>query len=54
LFMMPHEKYTYLNSSIIRELGRYGQDISEFVPPGVATLMTNKMGVMKNKMGGQS
>jgi phosphopantetheine adenylyltransferase len=32
---MPHEKYTYLNSSIIRELGKYGQDVSEFVPEGV-------------------
>lgn len=44
LFMMPHEKYTYLNSSIIRELGRYGQDISEFVPVGVANIMKQKFG----------
>lgn len=36
IFLMPHEKYTYLNSSIIRELGRYGQDVSEFVPAMVA------------------
>ena len=39
IFMMPHEKYTYLNSSIIRELGRYDQDISEFVPEAVAKKM---------------
>ena len=39
IFMMPHEKYTYLNSSIIRELGRYDQDISEFVPEGVQRRM---------------
>jgi len=35
IFMMPHEKYTYLNSSIIRELARYNRDVSEFVPPYV-------------------
>lgn len=36
IFLMPHERYTYLNSSIIRELGRYGQDVSEFVPSPVS------------------
>lgn len=39
IFLMPHEQYTYLNSSIIRELGRYGQDISSFVPAIVADRM---------------
>lgn len=42
IFMLPHERYTYLNSSIIRELGRYDQDISEFVPPGVARRMKER------------
>jgi pantetheine-phosphate adenylyltransferase len=32
IFMMPNERYTYLNSTIIRELARYGADVSEFVP----------------------
>ena len=36
IFMMPNERYTYLNSSIIRELSRYNADVSEFVPPVVA------------------
>ena len=40
--MMPHERFTYLNSSIIRELGRYDQDITEFVPANVALLMKQK------------
>ena len=35
VFLMPHEKYTFLNSSIVRELARYGQDVGEFVPPAV-------------------
>ncbi len=42
IFLMPHERYTYLNSSIIRELGRYSQDISEFVPAVVAERMKQK------------
>jgi pantetheine-phosphate adenylyltransferase len=42
LFLMPHEKYTYLNSSIIRELSGYGQDVSEFVPPIVVELLKKK------------
>ncbi len=42
VFMMPHEKYTYLNSSIIREISRYGQDTSEFVPPIVSEKLKDK------------
>lgn len=36
IFLMPHEKYTYLNSSIIRELARYKQEVEEFIPPFVS------------------
>ncbi len=36
VFLMPNEKYTYLNSSIVREIAKYGGDISNFVPPKVA------------------
>ena len=36
VFLMPHEQYTYLNSSIVRELARYGKDVSQFVPKVVA------------------
>lgn len=42
VFMMPHEKYTYLNSTIIRELARYGQDVSEFVPEIVSIKLKEK------------
>lgn len=42
ILMMPNEKYTYLNSSIIRELARYKQDISEFVPSIVAEKFREK------------
>jgi pantetheine-phosphate adenylyltransferase len=42
IFLMPHEKYTYLNSSIIRELSRYHQNLTEFVPPVVAERLSKK------------
>ncbi len=42
VFLTPHEKYTYLNSSIIREMARYGRDTSEFVPKNVADKLVEK------------
>ena len=32
VFLMPNEKYTYLNSSLVRELARFKADIKNFVP----------------------
>jgi len=42
VFLTPHEKYTYLNSSIIREMARYGRDTSEFVPANVSKKLIEK------------
>jgi pantetheine-phosphate adenylyltransferase len=35
VFLVPHERYTYLNSTIVREVARLGGDVSDFVPAGV-------------------
>jgi pantetheine-phosphate adenylyltransferase len=32
VFLTSNVKYTYLSSSIVREIGKYGGDISDFVP----------------------
>ena len=32
VFLMPHEKYIYLNSSIIKEVASFGENISHLVP----------------------
>lgn len=45
VFLMPHEEYTYLNSTIIRELARYGKDVSDFVPKVVADALKEKFEV---------
>ena len=42
VFLMPHEKYTYLNSTIIREVARFGGDVSSFITPYVAEKLVNK------------
>lgn len=42
VFLMPHEKYTYLNSSIVRELARLKANVSDFVPPFVAEKLKEK------------
>ncbi len=42
VFLMPNEKYTYLNSTIIREIAKYGSDISGFVPECVRKELEEK------------
>jgi len=42
VFLMPHEKYTYLNSSLIRNLAELNADISEFVPKPVLLALSKK------------
>ncbi len=36
VFLMPHEKYSYISSSLVREIVSLGGDVSSFVPPEVA------------------
>ena len=42
IFLMPKDCYTYLSSTIIKEVGRLGGDISAFVPPVVEAAMRRK------------
>lgn len=44
IFLMPNEKYTYLNSSLIRELAKFNADISDFVPEYVKEKLKSKFG----------
>ena len=47
VFLMPSEKYTYLNSTIVREIARLGGDVSEFVPPVVQKAFARKLHITK-------
>ncbi len=42
VFFMPSEKFTYVNSSIVREVARLDGDVSLFVPPVVAEAFARK------------
>jgi pantetheine-phosphate adenylyltransferase len=42
IFLMPHERYTYLNSTIIRNLASLHADVSNFVPPNVHDALKKK------------
>ncbi|HDP69005.1 MAG TPA: pantetheine-phosphate adenylyltransferase [Candidatus Marinimicrobia bacterium] len=43
VFFMPHEDYTYLSSSTVREIVRFGGDVSEFVPEYVKNELIRKL-----------
>jgi len=45
IFLMPRGAYTYLSSTIIKEIGRLGGDLSAFVPKGVADALRAKYNV---------
>jgi pantetheine-phosphate adenylyltransferase len=36
IFLMPSETYTYLNSTLVKEIARHGGDVSSFVPLAVS------------------
>jgi pantetheine-phosphate adenylyltransferase len=42
VFLMPNEKYTYLNSSIVREIACYHGEFKQFVPPAVYRALKKK------------
>ena len=36
IFVMPNESYSYTSSNLVKQVARYGGDVSNFVPPNVA------------------
>lgn len=42
IFLMPHERYTYLNSTVIRDLASLHADVSSFVPLNVHEALKKK------------
>ncbi|MDQ3194031.1 MAG: pantetheine-phosphate adenylyltransferase [Bacteroidota bacterium] len=42
IFLMPNEKYSYLNSSLVRELASYDANVKEFVPDLVLKKLKDK------------
>ena len=42
VFLMPHEKYTHISSSMVREVASLGGDVSEYVPTHVGKALKEK------------
>jgi len=42
IFLIPSEKFSYISSSLIREISALKGDASKFVPPHVATALLEK------------
>jgi pantetheine-phosphate adenylyltransferase len=42
IFMMPKDSYTFLSSSIVKEIARLGGDVSSFVPAHVQAALKTK------------
>ena len=49
VFLMPHEKYTYLNSSIVRNVTDFGGNIDKFVTDYVAKKLLEKLKMKEEK-----
>ena len=44
MFLTPDEGYTFISSSLVREIAALGGDISGFVPPAVEAALRKKSG----------
>jgi pantetheine-phosphate adenylyltransferase len=43
LFLTPDEKYMFVSATIVREIARFGGDVSKFVHPHVAECLRRKV-----------
>jgi pantetheine-phosphate adenylyltransferase len=44
VFLCPNEHYSYVNSSLVKEIARLGGDITEFVPAPVGRSLAERFG----------
>jgi len=50
VFLMPHERYTYLNSSLVREIAMHGGDVSKLVPPQIRKRLLKKYSLQTKRL----
>ncbi|MCC5796577.1 MAG: pantetheine-phosphate adenylyltransferase [Methylophaga sp.] len=49
LFLTPSEQFTYISSSLVREIARLGGDVSDFVAPVVKSALQRKLAQSPDK-----
>jgi pantetheine-phosphate adenylyltransferase len=42
VFLCPNERYSFVNSTLVKEIARHGRDVDEFVPPQVAEALRRR------------
>jgi pantetheine-phosphate adenylyltransferase len=47
LFLTPSEQYTFISATIVREIAKFGGDVSSFVHPAVLARLKAKVGARK-------
>lgn len=47
VFLMPSEEYSYLSSTIIKEVARHGGNLTEFLHPEVARRLQDRIRSLK-------
>lgn len=51
MFLASSEKYTYLSSTIVKEMARYGADLADFVPREIVDDVNRRMSELQGKEG---
>ena len=49
VFLMTSERWFYVSASRVRELVKFGADVTEFVPPAVAKRLRERIGPKKGR-----
>lgn len=47
VYLMPSVEYSYLSSTIVREIAQFGGDLTPFVPPPIARKLQSRFSVPK-------
>ena len=51
MFLASSEKYTYLSSTVVKELARYGADLTDFVPREIMEEVNARVKQMQERKG---
>jgi pantetheine-phosphate adenylyltransferase len=49
IYLMPSEEYTYINSTVVKEIARLGGRIDCFLPPVVQKALQDKILTMRKE-----
>ncbi len=44
IFVMPNEEFSYTSSTLVKQVAKYGGDVTHFVPPNVAEALRASFG----------